>query len=149
MSETKQSDNIYLAFSRMTESLPASPFSVLAEMHQKNGAALTEATHCTLRGVQRALGQQAELVMRLVHDHSRFMSELLQQSDPQQRLTSHADLMLQSCERAAENGRAVRQIMTETEQEAGDILSARLTESLADLEASLTRRGQKKASKAG
>lgn len=149
MEKSKSNDNIYLAFSRMTENLPASPFTLLAQLQHKNGAALVEATQCALQGVQRALGQQSELVMRLVQDNARLVGDLLQQADPQERLNSQAELMLHSCERAAQNGRAVRQTLMETEQAAADILVARLTESLADLEGSLTRGGQKKVSKAG
>ena len=149
MNKPNSNDNIYLAFSRMTESLPASPFTLLAQLQHKNSAALAEAMQCALQGVQRALGQQGELVSRLVQDNARLVGELLQQADPQERLNSQADLLLRSCERAAQTGRAVRQTMMETEQAAADILVARLTESLADLEGSLNRGGQKKASKAG
>jgi hypothetical protein len=133
MASTKKTDTIPFIFPKFPAGLEMPHVGPLFEAQRRNAQAMAEAMQCSMRGLQKAMMRQTEILTRVVQDNTRI-GETLTAETPERRMQSQADLMGHVYRASVEGAREVRTILAETEREMSEIVGSRMSESLKELQ---------------
>jgi len=106
---------------------------VIIEAHRRNAQAMAEAMQCYMRGIQKAMLKQGEMVTRMVQDNVRIGESLVANS-PEQRMQVQADFVTHVYKVSVESAKDVRAILTDAEKEMSGIVEARLVQGFKEMQ---------------
>jgi hypothetical protein len=145
MSSSKKNKEFGFSFPNMAMEMP--PVGAFWDAQRKNAAAVTEAMQCTMRGLQKAMTRQAEMVTRMVQDNAR-LGESFAAETPERRMQLQADMIGHVYRMSADGVQEVRRILSETEQEMAEIIGTRFNEGFDEMQKVLVKRDTRRAAAA-
>lgn len=133
MASTINNNGAKPLFPTMTAAFQMPNLGLFLEAHRRNTEAVAEAMQCSMRGIQKAMMRQGEMVSRMVQDNARI-GETVSADSPERRMQLQANLMTHAYQTSLENAREVRAILAEAEKEMSEIVEARVTEGFKELQ---------------
>lgn len=107
--------------------------SAVLELYRKNVEAFTELQQVTVEGLQNVAQCQSTLMNELVQQNTALTQQLLGEGTPEEKVARQADLIKTAYERSVTSLREISDVVSKTGTEAGEILNARITDSLETL----------------
>jgi phasin family protein len=112
--------------------------SVLASQ-QKNIQALTAANQLAIEGFQAVVRRQSEIVRQTMEQTSSMMTELMAAGSPEDKVAKQADLVKLAFEKALSNARELAELVAKSNSEAAEVINKRVSESLEEVKAVVTK----------
>jgi len=106
---------------------------VALETQRKNIEALTEAQQITVENLQAIAQRQAELLTQMVQDNTSLAQQIMAEGTPEEKISRQTDLVRKSYERSVSNLTELSDMVVKSNREAGEVISKRVTASLAEL----------------
>lgn len=136
-------------FSKIFENYKTMPFDIkdFLETQRRNVQALSEAQQITVENLQAIAQRQAEILSQIVEDNSNIARELMVEGTPEEKISKNADLFKNLYERSIKNMNDLSEMISASNQEAGKIISKRVSATMNEIKSSLekTQQQQKKA----
>ncbi len=117
------------------------PFDIksMMESQTRNMQAFSEAQQLALEGMQAIAQRQSELVSQIVQDNTALAQSVMNETTPEQKLAKQADMMKKVYEQSMRNLREINDILTKSNQDASDILNKRVSASLNEVKAAVSK----------
>ena len=110
--------------------------SILATQ-RRNIEAVTAANQLAIEGIQAVLRRQAEIMRQVVEESSTVLRDLMAAGAPEEKIAQQADLVKSSFEKALANLREMAEMVAKSNNEAAEVLTKRIGESLTELKSVL------------
>ncbi len=121
--------------------MPGVDMTNMMTTQRKNIEALTEANKTAVECMQTVSRRQVEIMRESMEELSTMMKEMMTEGGPEDKMAKQTELMQEGFERTLKHMRELSDMMAKANAEAVDIVSKRVSESLAEL------RGQVEAAK--
>lgn len=133
-------------FSKVFENYKTVPFDMKSflETQRKNVQALSEAQQITVENLQAIAQRQAEILSQIVEDNSNIAREMMLEGTPEEKISKNADLFKSLYERSVKNLNDLAEMINSTNQEAGKIISKRVSATMNEIKSSLEKAAQQK-----
>jgi phasin family protein len=109
------------------------PADHVALAQRRNFEAVVVATQVTAESWLTVYRRQVEIFTQAAVEGTNELQHLLSPGAPEEKIAQHADVLKVTFEKGLTNLREVSQILTKANAEATDVLSKRVTESLAEM----------------
>ncbi len=119
--------------------VPGFDIETILATQRRNIEAVTAANQLAIEGIQAVLRRQAEIMRQVVEDSSTVLRDLMAAGAPEEKIAQQADLVKTSFEKALANLREMAELVAKSNNEAADVLTKRIGESLTELKTSLQR----------
>lgn len=106
--------------------------SVLAAQ-RKNIDALSSANKLAFEGMQAIATRQVELIRQGMEEQTRMMQEMMAQGAPEDKVAKQAELAKDAFEKALGNLKEMVEMYAKSNNEAAEVLTARMTEAFEEL----------------
>jgi phasin family protein len=117
--------------------VPNVDVKALMETQSKNLQALTEANRAAIEGTQSLMQRQAEMVQQAMTEASEAAKALASSSGPKEALAQQTKLIESAFAKAMANAAEISDMIKKTQDQTTQLVSSRITESLADLRSSM------------
>ncbi len=107
------------------------------ETQRRNFQAFTEAQQRALEGIQAVTQRQGELISEMVENNSAIAQEIMGEGSPEQKVAKQADLMKKAYEKSISNLKEIGEMLSESNQQAGDIINKRVSASLTEIKSAI------------
>lgn len=133
-------------FSKIFENYKSVPFDMKSflETQRRNVQALSEAQQITVENLQAIAQRQAEILSQIVEDNSNIARELMIEGTPEEKISKNADLFKNLYERSIKNMSDLSEMISSSNQEAGKIISKRVSATMNEIKSSLEKTQQQK-----
>lgn len=133
-------------FSKIFDNYKTMPFDMKSflETQRKNVQALSEAQQITAENLQAILQRQAEILSQMVEDNSSIAREMMIEGTPEEKISKNADLFKNLYERSVKNLNDLAEMINASNQEAGKIISKRVSATMSEIKTSLEKTQQQK-----
>lgn len=119
--------------------VPGVDFESIIASQRKNVEAITAANQLAVEGLQAVLRRQAELVRQAVEEATQVVSELTAVGAPEEKAAKQAELAKTAFEKALANVKELSEMVAKSNAEASEILAKRVSESLEEVKAAITK----------
>lgn len=119
--------------------IPGLDVEAIIASQRKNLEAAAEANQLALRGVQSLVNHQSEIMQQTLEEANLLLGDLLKASSPQERAAHQTLLIKIAFEKALANVRELAELVAKSNAEAGEIISKRVSESLDELRAAVSK----------
>jgi phasin family protein len=110
--------------------VPGVDVQALLNAQSKNIEALTKANALAIEGIQAVAKRQMEIMTQTMAEASKAVSSLNMTSDPREKTQVLTDLTKQAFEQALENMRVLADLVSQSNRNALEVISKRVTEGL-------------------
>jgi len=113
--------------------LPQVDVEALMATQRKNMEALTAANKVAIEGVQAMARRQADILQETMTVASKALETMTQSASPQEAAAKQAEFLKSALEKNVANVRELRELMTKSNTEAADAITARICEGLDEI----------------
>ena len=133
-------------FSKFFESYQSAPFDMQSfmETQRKNIQALTEAQKVAVDNLQAIAQRQSTILSEMVEDNAAMAKEFMAEGTPEEKIAKNADLVKASYERSVKNMNEIGEMLSQSNQEACQIIDKRVKASLTEVKSSLGKTAKSK-----
>ena len=117
--------------------VPNVDVKALMETQSKNLQALTEANRAAIEGTQSLMKRQAEMVQQAMAEASDAAKTLAGSSSPKEALAEQTKLIESAFAKAMANAAEISDMIKKTQDQTSQMVTSRITETLADLRSSM------------
>lgn len=110
--------------------VPGVDVQALVSAQSKNIEALAKANALAIEGIQAVAKRQMEIMTQTMTEASKAVSSLNMTSDPREKTQVLTDLTKQAFEQALENMRVLADLVSQSNRNALEVISKRVTEGL-------------------
>lgn len=113
--------------------VPNVDIDALLTAHRKNLEALTSANQAAFEGLQSLARRQAELVRQSFEDTTSLLNSIVSQQTPEEKLAKQAEVTKATLERNVSNLKELTEMVAQTNYQAIEFISKRVSEGLEEL----------------
>jgi phasin family protein len=113
--------------------VPGVDVEAIMSSQRKNIEALTAANQLAFEGFQAVLRRQSEILRQTLEQNSAALSDLMAAGSPEDKIAKQAELVKVGFEKALSNMRELAELVAKAQQEAAEVVSKRVTESLEEM----------------
>jgi phasin family protein len=121
--------------------VPGVDLETIMASQRRNIDALTKANQLAIEGLQTVARRQAEILRGGFEEASSLMREIMQTQSPEDRVVRQTEAAKKSIEHALSNARELAEIVARAGNEAFDVLSKRLGETLDEVRDAAAKKG--------
>jgi phasin family protein len=110
--------------------MPGFDMNVMVEAQRRTAEALTEMSQKTMMNMQAVMQRQSEMVRENMKETSGFFNQVMTAGTPEEKIACQTEFAKASLERAVSNGREIVDMMTRTNQETAELISAQMGETM-------------------
>jgi phasin family protein len=123
--------------------MPGLDMSALMESQRRNLDALTQANRRAVEGMQAVAKRQAEIMRQMMEEASGAMREVMAAGSPEDKASRQAEIAKAAFQRALANMRELADMVTQSNQEAFEVINKRVAESLDELKGIMAKPAKK------
>lgn len=105
--------------------------------HRKNIEAVTTANQAAFEGLQAVFRRQAEIVRSSVEDASSYVNQVIAAGSPEEKAARQAEIVKTAFESALSNVKELAELVAKSNNEAAEILTKRVSESLEEVKSAI------------
>ena len=125
--------------------LPLIDVQQIMAISRKNIEAVTAANQLAVEGIQAVLKRQAEIVQESIKEANSIVSEITAAGTPEDKIIRQVELVKQAYEHAISNTKELAELAAKSNEEAIEVISGRVTDSLDEIKAVTKKTGKKAA----
>lgn len=125
--------------------LPMIDMQQIITISRKNIEAMTAANQLAVEGIQACLKRQAEIVQESIKEANSIVSEITAAGTPEDKIIRQVELMKSAYESAISSTRELAEIATKSNEEAAEIISCRVCDTLDEIKSVAKKATGKKA----
>ena len=118
-------------------SVPGVDADAIVKIQRKNIEAITAANRVAIEGAQALVQRQGEIIRETLQETSKAVSELATVEGPDAKFSKQAELAKSAYEKAVGNLRELAEMSAKSNNEAVEVLNARVSEGLDELKAQI------------
>jgi len=119
--------------------VPGVDVEAMMAAQRKNIEAVTAANQLAIEGLQAVIRRQAEIVRASVEEASSYVNQVVAAGTPEEKAAKQAELVKAAFEKSLANARELAELVAKSNNEAAEVLSKRVSESLDELKSSLAK----------
>lgn len=113
--------------------VPGFDIETIMAAQRRNIEAVTAANQLVIEGMQAVLKREAEILRQTIEESSSVLRELMAAGAPEEKVAQQADLAKSAFEKSLANLRELAEMVAKSNNEAAEVLTRRIGESLSEL----------------
>lgn len=119
--------------------VPGVDVDAILAAQRKNIEAVTAANQLAIEGLQAVIRRQAEILRASVEESSNYVNQVVAAGSPEEKAAKQAELIKAAFEKSLANARELAELVAKSNNEAAEILSKRVSESLEEVKAAIAK----------
>ena len=126
--------------------VPTVDVEMMITAQRKNVEAFTAANRLAIEGIQAVMRRQLEIFRQTIEESSRTLREMAGTTEMNERLTKQVEMLRSAYDQALSNMGELTEMLRKSNTEAADLIRTRVSDALAEVKKTVTKKTEKPAS---